>query len=219
MKLPIIVLNLKAYKKGISERALELVKICERVSKKYGLSFVACVQPTDLYRCASSVSTPVFSQHFDPVESGANTGSVTVNSIKENKAFGTLLNHSEKRIGMENMKKCVELAKKYNLVSLCCVENLEEAKEISESNPDFVAYEDKDLIGSGKSITESQPDEIKKFVEIVGDKSIPLTGAGVSSPEDVKQAIALGTKGVLLASAFVKSENPESFLENIAKVI
>jgi len=46
-------------------------------------------------------------------------------------------------------------------------------------------------------------------VHSVNPKLPVLCGAGVSTPEDVKKAIQLGTAGVLLASAFVKAPRAE----------
>ncbi|MDW8044074.1 MAG: hypothetical protein RMJ30_07565, partial [Nitrososphaerota archaeon] len=39
-----------------------------------------------------------------------------------------------------------------------------------------------------------------------------LCGAGISTPEDVYRAIELGTVGVLVSSAFVKSKDPQQTL-------
>ena len=215
MKAPIIVLNFKNYAQT-REKSEELVKICKRVSEKYGLNIISCVPALNLEECADEGI--VFAQHFDAKEDGAFTGAITVTGIKQEGAKGSLINHSEKRIGMENVKACIELAKKHGLVSICCVENLQEAKQVMEWGPDMLAYEDKELIGSGKSIAEFQADKVKEFVSLT-DKCVPLAGAGISNEKDVLDALNLGTKGVLLASAFVKSDDPEGFLVKIAEAL
>jgi len=44
-----------------------------------------------------------------------------------------------------------------------------------------------------------------------------LCGAGISVGDDVKAALKLGTKGVLLASGVIKAEDPYAVLMEMAK--
>ena len=44
---------------------------------------------------------------------------------------------------------------------------------------------------------------------------IPLCGAGISTREDVKEALKLGTKGVLVASGIVKARNQRKALKEL----
>ncbi|MEM2175414.1 MAG: triose-phosphate isomerase, partial [Candidatus Micrarchaeia archaeon] len=44
-----------------------------------------------------------------------------------------------------------------------------------------------------------------------------ICGAGISKGEDVKKAMELGTVGVLVSSAIVKSKNPEKVLREMIK--
>jgi len=46
-----------------------------------------------------------------------------------------------------------------------------------------------------------------------------LCGAGISTGEDVKAAIGLGTEGVLLASGVVKSADPKAVLLDLVSGI
>ena len=61
---------------------------------------------------------------------------------------------------------------------------------------------------------------IKESVDLVR-KANPnvkvLCGAGVNKAEDVSIALKLGTRGVLLASAVVKSADPEKAIREIAE--
>ena len=46
-----------------------------------------------------------------------------------------------------------------------------------------------------------------------------LTGAGISTGEDVKKALELGTVGVLLASGVTKAKDPEKAIKNLVSLI
>ena len=85
--------------------------------------------------------------------------------------------------------------------------------------PDFIAFEVPELIGSGRPISKEQPGSVKKFVKAIKGitrRSVPLCGAGISTGDDVRAALGLGTRGVLVASAVVKAKNPEKVLRSFA---
>ena len=223
MKFPVLVLNFKAYKKASDKFALRLAKVCDEVARKFKISIVVCPQFHDIKEISKKFKNiAIFSQHIDPIDSaGAFTGHVVAENIKDF-VKGTLINHSERRLRINEIKKCIKVAKKYKLISLCCASSPSEVKKIAKFNPDIIAIEPPELIGTGISVSKAKPEIITKSVNLVKNinKRIKvLCGAGISSHEDVKKTLELGAEGVLIASAFVKSKNPRVFLEKIAKVI
>ncbi|MEM5854831.1 MAG: triose-phosphate isomerase [Candidatus Aenigmatarchaeota archaeon] len=220
MKLPLILINFKCYISG--RKAYKLAKICEKISKKSGVNFAVAPQFTDIPRIAKNLKITVFAQHLDAVEEGPFTGHISAKAIKQAGAKGAILNHSEKKLDFKEIKKCVEVAKENRLVTVCCAESLEEGKKIARLKPEFLAYEDPVLIGTGRAISRIKPDSVKKFVEVI--RSVEpevkvLCGAGISSGLDVKKAFELGTVGVLVSSSVVKASNHEKILEEFAKNI
>ena len=96
------------------------------------------------------------------------------------------------------------------------------SRKIAEFSPDFLAYEPPELIGTGIPVSKTKPEVVRRTVEIVkrvNPKVKVLCGAGISSGEDVKKALELGTKGVLVASAVVKAKDPKSVLEDFCEAI
>lgn len=214
---PCIIVNFKCYAYG--EKALKLAKICKKISNKSGVSIAVCPQYVDISSIAK-LKLPVIAQHADPITQGAWTGHVSAEAIKQAGAIGTLINHSEKPVSMENIKKCIELTKKLRLISVCCTPTVETARKIAELSPDFIAFEVPELIGTGRAISKERPESVKKFVKDLSDVNpnvVPLCGAGISTGKDVKIALELGTEGVLVASAVVKAEDPERVLINFVK--
>jgi triosephosphate isomerase len=197
-----------------------LAKICDKVSAKYKVNIVVAPQYIDLKEICSKVKIPVFAQHIDSVEPGAHTGHIVAENLKEIGVTGTLINHAEKRLELEEIGKCVEIARKNNLISVCCSPSIDNVKEIAKFNPDFIAFEDPTLIGTLRSVSRLKPKTVKDFAEIlknINPKIIPLCGAGVANGDDVKSALKLGTKGVLVATAVVKAEDPEKVLLDFVK--
>jgi triosephosphate isomerase len=211
----IVIVNYKIYEQANGKSALKLTKTLEKNAK--GCKLIVAVSPIDVYNIAKNTKVKVLCQHIDNVKFGKGTGKITGKSIKENKAKGVLINHAEDRIPIKDIKENIARCKKLNLTTVVCCANLNEAKKISAFKPDYIAYEVPELIGTGKSISEFKASAVKKFVKIVGKKSIPLCGAGVSTNEDYKAALKLGTKGVLLASGITKAQNPGKVLRELVK--
>lgn len=210
---PFILINFKCYVSG--REALKLAKICENVGKKFKLDIAVAPQFVDIPLIAKKFKIKVFAQHLDPIEQGAFTGHICAEALVKAGAKGVIINHSEKKLGLKEIEKCIRLAKKYKLISVCCAKSLEEGKKIVKFRPDFLAYEDPFLIGTGRAISRVKPDSVKEFVKAI-EKIEPnvkvLCGAGISFGKDVKRALELGTCGVLVSSSVVKAKNPREIL-------
>ncbi len=217
IKTPVIMINLKVYESAIGERAVKLSKLCEKVAKQSGVEIVVCVDAPDIYRVSKAVSIPVFAQHFDAVDFGKNTGSVLAESVKENGAVGSLLNHAERQIDLDTIRRSVERARKVGLTTCVCANDVGKAKEIAKFNPDFIAVEIPELIGTGNSITSVNPDVVKAASVIYtgGKSNRILVGAGVTNGEDVRKSIEYKTFGVLLASGVTTARDPEKVLKDL----
>jgi triosephosphate isomerase len=216
MNLPVIIVNFKTYESATGEKALQLAKIHEKVAKETGLSFAVCVQPADVYRISNEVEIPVFAQHIDPVVYGSNTGHVLPESMKESGAFGTLLNHAERQIDEETLKKSIQRAKEVGLFTVVCANTPEMGSKIADYGPDLIAVEPPELIGGDISVSNAKPEIITQAVDLIGKGKV-LVGAGVKTGEDTKKAIELGASGVLLASGVTKAQDPYSVLLDLAK--
>ncbi len=217
---PVIVVNLKTYIESTGRRAVEIAKAGERVYKETGVMVVVCPQYTDIARVAETVEIPVFAQHIDPIKPGAHTGYILPEAVKEAGATGTLINHSEHRLRLDLIAETVKRAEDVGLFTLACADTPINTAAISILNPSAVAVEPPELIGTGISVSKAKPEIITNTVEIVRkiNPSIPiLTGAGVSTGEDVLKAIQLGTVGVLVASAIAKAKDPYSKIKEMAE--
>ncbi len=220
LKFPMLIINFKTYAEATGKRAIELAKTAEKIAKELDVCIVVCPQHTDLAKVAESVDIPVFAQAIDPVEPGAHTGHVTAYAVKEAGAIGTLVNHSEKRVRLDEIRQILDIARKYGLFTVVCAATSEEAAAVAVLKPNAVAVEPPELIGTGRAVSRERPELITNSVKLVSTVApeVPvLCGAGIESGEDVKRAIELGTRGVLVASAIVKARNWESKIREMAQ--
>jgi triosephosphate isomerase len=220
IELPFIAINFKTYPQATGERAVLLAQTCEKVSKEYGVTIVACPQVPDLYRVSRAVEIPVFSQHLDPGEPGRFTGHVLGETLVDAGCSGTLLNHSEQRMQLADIEAAIRKAESLQLYTIVCTNNPLVSMAAASLNPNAVAVEPPELIGTGISVSQTQPEVITGTVDIIRavNKEVTiLCGAGISTGQDVEAAVKLGSQGVLLASAVAKSDRPEDVLKGLAE--
>lgn len=213
---PAIIVNFKAYESALGEGAALLARLHDQVAKETGASLGIAVSFLDLGNLASKVSIPVFTQHVDPVEYGARTGQMPPVAVKQFGAFGTLLNHAERRLPLEILQKTIETCRGAGLFTLVCAESPEKVQEILAFKPDAIAYEPPELIGGNVSVSQAQPEVIARVVAIAGATPL-LVGAGVKTEQDVRVSLQLGARGVLLASGVTLAPNPEDVLRQLVK--
>ncbi|WP_461863154.1 triose-phosphate isomerase [Thermococcus sp.] len=219
---PVIAINFKAYAQATGVRALAIAKAAERVWRETGVTIVVAPQLVDLYRIAQEVEVPVFAQHIDPIKPGSHTGHVLPEAVKEAGAVGTLLNHSENRMVLADLEASIRRAKEVGLMTMVCSNNPAVSAAVAALGPDYVAVEPPELIGTGIPVSKAKPEVITDTVELVrrvNPNVKVLTGAGISTGEDVKKALELGSVGVLLASGVTKAKNPEKAIKNLVSLI
>lgn len=220
MKTPVIIVNFKTYSTASGKNAVALAKICGKVAKETGVSVAVAVSALDVHSVASAVSIPVFCQHIDDAEPGQSTGAITAENAKENGAFGTLLNHSEKRLRIDVLEKSIKKAKEAGLFVVACANDSDTGKAISAFDADMIAVEPPELIGGNVSVSSAKPGVISDSVlKICGRQkcSRVIVGAGVKTKEDVKKAIELGASGVLVASGVAAAKEPEKALRELVE--
>lgn len=221
-KTPIVILNFKTYLESTGKNALELAKACEKVAKETGVNIGIAPQHMDLYHLAQEVDIPVMAQHIDPITAGGHTGSVLLECAKEAGAAGTLINHSEQRMKLADIDEIVKRSSDEKMVSVVCTNNIETSAAVASIGPDFVAVEPPELIGSGIPVSQAEPEVVEGTVAAV-QKINPsvkvLCGAGISTGDDMKAALDLGSEGVLLASGIILAKSPEKALLDLVSKI
>jgi triosephosphate isomerase (TIM) len=217
-----LVLNFKTYIEATGKRAVDLAQVAGKISKESGVAIVVAPQFADIKAVSENSDVTVFSQHLDPIKPGAFTGHVLADSVKSAGAEGSLLNHSERRINASDIQATIKLCAQADLYSLVCADTAEAAAKIAKDEPDMIAIEPPDLIGTGISVSKSRPqlitDSLRKIRSVNPTLKV-LCGAGITTSEDVSTALRLGTEGVLVASSVVKSKDPESVLTGMANAI
>lgn len=209
-----IFLSLKTYKEATGDNVIRLLSSVKKVYQETGIKIIPIAQPTDIYRIKKELKIEVWAQHMDPIDPGRNMGWLSPYSLKEAGASGVVINHSEHKITDDNVKKILEKAREYQLKNIVIAFNPETVIKYDSLEPDYISYEKEDVIGTGKSMLKTEEENIKRLVSVL--KRPLIIGAGISTGEDIRQAVKLGAKGVIMASSFVLAKDPEAKLRELA---
>jgi triosephosphate isomerase (TIM) len=215
-------INFKIYPQTFGQGAIKLAEICKKVADQTGVKIIPVVSALDLH-VVKEICDEVWLQHVDIHFQGKHTGYISPLAAVAAGAGGTLLNHSEHKIPPGQIHQILSNFEHLGIEDLnfgftVCFKTKGQVKNwVSKLSPkpDFVAYEPPELIGTDVSVSQAQPEVIKRIVEMLPDYQV-IVGAGVNKKEDVQTALKLGAKGVLVSSDVVIAENPEKELLDLA---
>jgi triosephosphate isomerase len=210
-----VLVNLKAY----AADPLEIATAAQEVANESGARIAVAPQAAQLAAVANT-GIETWAQHISPVEHGSHTGSTLAEAVGETGAVGTLINHSERRLGLADIDGALAAADRADLETVVCANNPEQICAAAALGPDAVAVEPPELIGGNISVSQADPDIVEDAVAAAAavDKSVAvLCGAGISSGEDLEAAGELGAEGVLLASGVAKADDPRTALAELVE--
>ncbi|MGQ9787832.1 MAG: triose-phosphate isomerase [Candidatus Hadarchaeaceae archaeon] len=222
LETPIIIVNFKTYPEATGENAVKLARLILDVGRAHGVSVAVAPQVADIYRIVSSVKVPVLAQHVDPVKPGRSTGWITPESVRAAGAVGTLVNHAEHKISIDQMGEFISRANEAGLSTVACAADIKESRKIAGLGPEMIAVEPPELIGTGVSVSRAKPEVVTRSVEAVKEVNSMvkvLCGAGITTGEDVVRALELGVDGVLLASGIVCAKDQRAAVQEIIRGI
>jgi triosephosphate isomerase (TIM) len=215
LKRPLII-NFKNYEEVSADRAIKLAESARQVAEKLKLEIVVAPPQPALALIAKNIRIPVICQHVDNEKLGPSTGFIVPEIAKSYGAVGSLINHSEHRMEMSSITSLVERMRKLGMASIVCAQEPHEVVEISTLQPDFIAIEPPELIGSGRAVSKENPAIITKSIQGAGSYSRVICGAGITDKGDVAKAIELGSQGILVASGIVKATSWEKKITELA---
>ena len=152
-----LIINLKNYLEISGEKALILTREAEKVSERTDTEIILSPPQVLLAWVAKNTKLGVIAQHVDVQQPGPSTGFSIPEIVKDVGGAGSLINHSEHPINHEIISDLIPRLRSLGLLSIVCAKNLSELRDFSSMNPDYVAIEPPELIGTKKSIATEKP--------------------------------------------------------------
>ena len=214
---PLFEIGLKGYAYG--KKALELAKAADRISRVYDVKIIFDPQYVDIPVIARETENIlIFAQHMDALPIGRGTGGVLAEALKDAGASGTLLNHSEKKLELQQLRETIQRADAAGLATMVCADSPEEAVRIAKMGPNIIIAEPPELIGTGRSVGREKKDFILKTlkgIKKINPEIIVLFGAGVKTAEDVAEIVRLGAEATGSTSGILEAEDPVQKIEEL----
>jgi len=222
MEFPCLIVNLKNYLEGSGDRVKMFLDYALDL-RDLGVGVYVAVSPLDLSRYLyGDYYRVVFSQVFDVVDYGSYTGHIPLKRLIDLGVKYSLLNHSEYKMPHNKLMDLVDAANSLGLETVVCVDSISEFRSLIDLGvrPSAFAIEPPELIGSGRSVSKYKPETVVEAVGLGNSYGVPvLCGAGVSTRDDVDAAMRLGVRGVLVASAIVKADDPYIVMKSMAEAL
>jgi triosephosphate isomerase len=222
VRTPIILVNFKTYSEATGENAMNLAKAAEKACLETGVCIGVIPQFADIAPISHEVNIPVLAQHIDPIKPGSHTGHILPEDIRTAGAAGTLVNHSERRLKLTDIAAIITRAREVDLITVVCSNNVAVSAAAATLEPDMIAIEPPELIGTGIPVSKAKPEVVTRTIERVrkvNEQVVVLCGAGITNGDDVASALKLGTKGVLVASGIVKAKDSYKVMLEFAEAM
>ncbi len=217
---PFFEIGPKAYLYG--QEVLRLAQFADKMSEKYNVQIIFTPQYVDIPLISSGTKNLlVFAQHMDPIKIGRGVGSVLPEAIKSAGAVGVLLNHAEKPLPFDIIRKTVQRADQVGLATMVCAGDLAEVARIAKLNPNILLAESPELIGVGKREASDQEAirTINTLVWGINPEILVLHGAGISCGKDVFEIIALGAQAAGSTSGIIMAEDQHAMVEEMIRSV
>lgn len=211
---PFFEIGPKAYLYG--EKMLSLAKIIDRVALKYDVDIIVTPQYTDIKLLADNTERIlVFAQHMDYLRIGRGLGSILPEAVKEAGAVGVMLNHAEKKLTLDEIKKTILRADEVGLATIVCADTIEELVACAKLSPNLLVAEPSDLIGTGTTAGDNYVKATIREVSKINPDIMVLQGAGISNGRDVYDTIKLGAMATGSTSGIIKAKDPYAMVEEM----
>ena len=167
---PFLVVNPKSYLYG--EEALALAKASDAVAKRTGLTIYFTCPFSDIRLIRENTdSIIVTAQAMESLPPGRGMGHLLPEALYAAGARATFLNHAEQPMTIAELSKTIVRARELGITTIACADSLVEGRAIAAFSPDILLCEPTDLIGTGKTATAEQAQEIHAHIRhTVADK-------------------------------------------------
>ena len=215
---PFFVVNPKSYLYG--EELRKLAKKTDELAGKYGFECLFTAQLIDLPWVVENCPNLLpCAQAMESLKPGRGMGHILPEALAAAGVKATFLNHAENPLTIGELAKTIIRAREVGILTCVCADSVDEARAIAELHPDIMTCELNELIGTGKI---AGPDYIRQSTEAVksvSPETMVLQAAGISSGQDVYDAIIYGGDATGGTSGIVAADDPFAVLEEMFEAL
>lgn len=209
---PFFVINPKSYLYG--EEIVNLAKHADKLAAQYDIDTFFTAQLVDIPNIKRETDHLIITaQHMDGIVPGRGMGHVLPEALAKAGVEAVFLNHAEHAMTLNQLAKAMKRANETGIITITCADTVEEAMAIAQLHPDIMVCEPASLIGTGTISNKNYMSATNHAVKEVSPQTLVLQAAGISTGENVYDAIMSGADGTGATSGIVAAEDPYAVLD------
>lgn len=218
IKPPFFEIGPKSYLFG--DDILQLAKAADDASERYGVDIIFTCPVVDIRRVKEATThIHVFAPHMDPIPAGRGLADILPESLVAAGAEGVMLNHVEKPLTFDVLRKTIRRAEEVGLTTIVCADSMAEAAKIAGLHPDIIVAEPSELIGTGVSVGPEYVAAATQCVKEVDESILVLTAAGIANGDDVYNTIIAGADATGSSSGIAKAADRAAMVDEMIAAV
>ena len=218
IRAPFFETSVKNYIYG--DAVLEYAKAADAAAMEYDVDVLFVAPYTEIRRVRENTDRLiVLAPHMDAIKPGRGIADVLPEALKAAGAQGVVLNHSEKPVTLNELRKTIDRANELDLLTFVCADTVAEAQASAQLHPDILNPEPTELIGSGTVSDMGYVKEVIRAVKSIDPSILVEQAAGITTAQQVYDFIMAGSEAAGSASGILKSANPHALLNEMVRSV
>lgn len=214
LRKPFFVVNPKSYLYG--EDIYALARKADELAARYDLDCLFTAQLIDLPHIIAECPHLIpCAQAMESLKPGRGMGHILPEALAAAGVKATFLNHAENPLTIHELAATIARANELGILTVVCADSVEEGAAIAGLHPDVMVCELTSLIGTGTVAGEDYMRGSTEAVKAVSPETLVLQAAGISSGENVYDAIRYDADGTGATSGIVAAPDPAQRLEEM----
>ena len=214
IRVPFFETSVKNYIYG--EAVMAYAKAADAAAKEYDIDVIFVAPYTEIRWVSENTDRiMVFAPYMDALRPGRGMAEILPEALKAAGAKGVVLNHSERPMTLNALKKTIDRANELDLITFVCADTTLEAQAIAHLHPDILNPEPAELIGSGKVSDMGFVKEVIGAVKAIDPMILVEQAAGITTAQQVFDFIMAGSEAAGAASGILTSPDPFSLLNEM----
>ncbi len=199
---------------------LAYAKAADAASEEYDVDVLFVAPYTEIRRVRENTERLiVLAPYMDAIRPGRGIADVLPEALKAAGAQGVVLNHSERPMTINAIKKTIDRANELDLLTFVCADTVAEAQALALLHPDILNPEPTELIGSGNVSDIRYVKEVIRAVKSIDESILVEQAAGITNAQQVYDFIMEGSEAAGSASGILTSPNPHSLLNAMVRSV
>ena len=218
IRTPFFETSVKNYIYG--DAVLEYARAADAASKEYDVDVLFVAPYTEIRRVRENTDRLiVLAPYMDAIRPGRGIADVLPEALKAAGAQGVVLNHSERPITLNALRKTIDRANELDLLTFVCADTIAEAQALALLHPDILNPEPTELIGSGTVSDMGYVREVIRAVKSIDPSILVEQAAGITTAQQVYDFVMAGSEAAGSASGILKSADPYALLNDMVRSV